>query len=241
MSGLVVHPLDDAEGLLREYRALLATAPDELTCWAVMRKAPPLPFLPPEWHGREVLIFAMCHTGEPAEAERDMAGLRALGRPIADVVGPHAFTGWQAAFDPLLTPGARNYWKSHDFAELSDDDDRHPRRCGAAAARAGMRDLCLSRRRCRRPRAAGGHRVPAAACAFRHERAHSLARPGDGRRLRRVGQAGVRRGRAASPRHRLRQLHAERRGSAGARASTGQAIAGWPKSSGATIRPTCSG
>ena len=120
MSGLVVHPLDDAEGLLREYRALLATAPDELTCWAVMRKAPPLPFLPPEWHGREVLIFAMCHTGEPAEAERDMAGLRALGRPIADVVGPHAFTGWQAAFDPLLTPGARNYWKSHDFAELSD-------------------------------------------------------------------------------------------------------------------------
>ena len=30
------------------------------------------------------------------------------------------FTGWQAAFDPLLTPGARNYWKTHDFTELSD-------------------------------------------------------------------------------------------------------------------------
>ena len=27
----------------------------------------------------------------------------------------------QAAFDPLLTPGARNYWKSHDFLELSDE------------------------------------------------------------------------------------------------------------------------
>ena len=24
------------------------------------------------------------------------------------------------AADPLLTPGARNYWKSHDFMELSD-------------------------------------------------------------------------------------------------------------------------
>jgi hypothetical protein len=35
-------------------------------------------------------------------------------------VAPHPFTGWQAAFDPLLEPGARNYWKSHDFAELSD-------------------------------------------------------------------------------------------------------------------------
>ncbi|MEJ2548305.1 MAG: BBE domain-containing protein, partial [Gemmatimonadota bacterium] len=26
----------------------------------------------------------------------------------------------QQAFDPLLTPGARNYWKSHNFSELSD-------------------------------------------------------------------------------------------------------------------------
>jgi hypothetical protein len=26
----------------------------------------------------------------------------------------------KAAFDPLLTPGARNYWKTHDFTELAD-------------------------------------------------------------------------------------------------------------------------
>ena len=30
------------------------------------------------------------------------------------------YTAWQQAFDPLLTPGARNYWKSHNFTELSD-------------------------------------------------------------------------------------------------------------------------
>jgi len=28
------------------------------------------------------------------------------------------YTQWQQAFDPLLTPGARNYWKSHNLAEL---------------------------------------------------------------------------------------------------------------------------
>jgi FAD/FMN-containing dehydrogenase len=55
-----------------------------------------------------------------AEGEKAAAPFRALGKPIADVVGPHPFVGWQAAFDPLLTPGARNYWKSHDFVELSD-------------------------------------------------------------------------------------------------------------------------
>ena len=40
--------------------------------------------------------------------------------PIADVVGRQSFVGWQSVFDPLLTPGARNYWKSHDFDALSD-------------------------------------------------------------------------------------------------------------------------
>ena len=30
------------------------------------------------------------------------------------------YTAWQQAFDPLLTPGARNYWKSHNFSTLQD-------------------------------------------------------------------------------------------------------------------------
>ena len=36
------------------------------------------------------------------------------------MVGPLPYAGWQTAFDPLLTPGARNYWKSHDLVELGD-------------------------------------------------------------------------------------------------------------------------
>jgi FAD/FMN-containing dehydrogenase len=120
LAGLVVHPFDDAERLLKEYRRIIASAPDELTCWVVMRKAPPLPFLPEEWHGREVMAMAMCYAGDLAQGEQATAELRKLGKPIADVVGPNPFAGWQQAFDPLLAPGARNYWKSHDFIELSD-------------------------------------------------------------------------------------------------------------------------
>lgn len=120
LSGLIVHPIDEAPTLLKEYRRIVASTPNELTCWVVMRKAPPLPFIPEEWHGREVLVFALCYCGDMAEGEKAAAELRALGNPIADVVSPHPFAGWQAAFDPLLTPGARNYWKSHDFNELSD-------------------------------------------------------------------------------------------------------------------------
>jgi len=120
LSGLVVHPFNKAGELLREFRRIAKEAPDELTTWIVMRKAPPLPFLPTEWHGKEVLIFAACYSGDIKEGEKAMHALRALGKPIVDVISPHPFTGWQAAFDPLLTPGARNYWKSHDFTELSD-------------------------------------------------------------------------------------------------------------------------
>lgn len=120
VSGLVVHPLADAESVLKQYRQALETAPDELTCWTVMRQAPPLPFLPEEWHGKEILVLAMCYCGNLDEGEQATAGLRSIGKPIADVVGPNPFIGWQQAFDPLLAPGARNYWKSHDFTELSD-------------------------------------------------------------------------------------------------------------------------
>jgi FAD/FMN-containing dehydrogenase len=119
LSGLIVHPFEKAAELLPEYRRIANEAPDELTIWAVMRKAPPLPFLPTEWHGREVLIFAACYSGDINEGKKATASLRALGKPIVDVIAPHPFTGWQMAFDPLLTPGARNYWKSHDFTDLS--------------------------------------------------------------------------------------------------------------------------
>ncbi|MEX0409302.1 FAD-binding oxidoreductase [Aquibium sp. LZ166] len=121
LSGLIVHPIADARELLQSYRDICARAPDELTVWAVMRQAPPLPFIPEAWHGKEVLIFAACYAGDMTQGEKALKELRDLGNPIADVIGPHPYAGWQQAFDPLLTPGARNYWKSNDFLALHDD------------------------------------------------------------------------------------------------------------------------
>ncbi len=120
LSGLIIHPFKDAPEILRYYREFVATAPDELTAWVVMRKAPPLPFLPPEVHGTEVLILAVLYSGDMAEGERILQPLRDFGNPHVDVISPHNYCGFQAAFDPLLTPGMRNYWKSHDFTQLDD-------------------------------------------------------------------------------------------------------------------------
>jgi FAD/FMN-containing dehydrogenase len=120
LSGLIVHPFAKAGELFDKYRRFAAEAPDELTCWIVLRKAPPLPFLPTEIHGKEVMVFAVCYVGDIEAGRRAIAPLQSFGQPIADVIGPQPFAGWQSAFDPLLTPGARNYWKSHDFAQITD-------------------------------------------------------------------------------------------------------------------------
>ena len=120
LAGLVIHPLADAKDVMRFYRAFAPETPEELTTWLVIRKAPPLPFLPAEWHGREIVVLAVCYSGDLADGERILKPLRQFGRPIADVIGPQPFAGWQTALDPLLTPGMRNYWKSHDYLDLSD-------------------------------------------------------------------------------------------------------------------------
>ena len=86
----------------------------------MLRKAPPLPFLPADVHGKEVFVIAACWCGDVEKGKKAIAPLAALGKPIANVIGPNPFAGWQTAFDPLLAPGARNYWKSHDFTALGD-------------------------------------------------------------------------------------------------------------------------
>ena len=120
LSGLIVYPLSEAKSVLQQYREFMANAPDELSVWVVLRQAPPLPFLPPEVHGKEVLVLAIFYAGDPKQGERLIASLRKFGAAVGEHVGVQPYVGWQQAFDPLLTPGARNYWKSHNFSALDD-------------------------------------------------------------------------------------------------------------------------
>lgn len=121
LCGLVVYPLEQGKQVLTRYRELAEKLPDETSVWAVMRKAPPLPFLPEEVHGKGVLVFAFLHAGDPRQGERTVDAIRAFGKPYGEHVGPMPYAAFQQAFDPLLTPGARNYWKSHNFTALSDE------------------------------------------------------------------------------------------------------------------------
>jgi len=120
LAGLLVFPFGQAKQVLEKYREFVKSAPVELNIWVVLRKAPPLPFLPESVHGKEVIVLAIFYAGDIAEGEKLINSLRSFGDAYGDHIGVQPFVQWQQAFDPLLTPGARNYWKSHNFTELSD-------------------------------------------------------------------------------------------------------------------------
>ena len=63
-------------------------APEDLSVIANVLKAPPLPFIPPEQHGKPVVMALMVYAGEPAAGEKATAPIRALATPLADMVRP---------------------------------------------------------------------------------------------------------------------------------------------------------
>jgi FAD/FMN-containing dehydrogenase len=120
LSGLIVYPASSAGQVLRRYREAAEALSEDTSAWVIMRKAPPLPFLSPEVHGTDIVVIAVMHVGNAEAGRRAIEPLRKLGTPVGEHLGVQPFTAWQQAFDPLLTPGARNYWKSHNFLQLDD-------------------------------------------------------------------------------------------------------------------------
>jgi hypothetical protein len=122
LSGLIVYPLRDAKTVLTGFARFTESMPDDLNVWMVARKAPQLPFLPEKVHGEPIVALAVCYAGnDPAEGEKLIAPLRRFGNPYGESIGIRPYTLWQQTFDPLLTRGARNYWKTHYYSRLGDD------------------------------------------------------------------------------------------------------------------------
>ncbi len=102
------------------YRALTAAAPRELATWLILLNAPPAPFVPAAWHGRRLCAFAVCHSGDPGDAERDLAPVRALGDPVFDLLGPQPYTEVQSYLDDTEPDGHHYYWRTEFLAGLED-------------------------------------------------------------------------------------------------------------------------
>jgi FAD/FMN-containing dehydrogenase len=119
LAGVLVFPADRAGDVLSAYRDAVADAPRELTTVLVLRHAPPQPWLPPELHGKPVVMVVVCWCGRPDMGERAIAPLRGL-HPIVDTVINKPYVQHQQLFDPGVPHGLRYYWRSDYIAGLDD-------------------------------------------------------------------------------------------------------------------------
>ena len=121
LAGPIFWPMEQSGEVLRFYRDWVADAPDELMTIVVHRKAPPLPFVPEELHGKPVVMVIVCWAGGIDEGEKFVEPLRKFGNPVADVCAPKPYLAHQAMLDPSFVPGRWYYFKSCDVPELTDE------------------------------------------------------------------------------------------------------------------------
>lgn len=120
MAGMVFYPLEQAREVLHFYREYAASAPEELATMAVLRVAPPAPFLPKQFHGAPIIGIAACYAGSLEEGERVLRPLKNFGTPIADVIEPKPYIRHQTMLDTASPNGRHYYWKSEYLSGLSD-------------------------------------------------------------------------------------------------------------------------
>ena len=81
-------------------------APEELSTIGNVMPAPPMPFLPPEVHGRLVILGMLAYAGDNESAGRALAPFRSLTTPLADMVAPMPYARMYPPEDPGYRPTA---------------------------------------------------------------------------------------------------------------------------------------
>ena len=125
LGGLVVYPLDQAGDVVRFYRELCATLPDEAEAY--------LGFITEPQAGVPVVAMILGYNGPIGDGEKVLAPARQFGRPVADLVGPMPYAVRQTLLDePNARNGLHRYWRSafagHISATSSSTPPSTPRR-----------------------------------------------------------------------------------------------------------------
>jgi hypothetical protein len=121
LAGPIFWLMEESPNVLRFYREWIAEAPDELMTIVIHRKAPPLPFVPRELHGKLVVGVVCCYAGPVEDGEQVVKPLKEFGSPVLDLCVPKPFLAHQAMFDLSFQHGWWYYMRACDVAELTDD------------------------------------------------------------------------------------------------------------------------
>lgn len=90
--------------VMAAFATLAEAAPDELSTIVYNMPAPPMPFIPKEYHGQVVTLAMLAYTGNVDEGLRVVAPFRELAEPIADRIGPMPYPEIYWPDDPNFQP-----------------------------------------------------------------------------------------------------------------------------------------
>ena len=102
-------------------RSYYENASDDLACYALVVRVPPVDPFPIEFRGKTAIAIVACHSGSLENGKSELIPLQDFGNPILRVIVPMPFLALQTNFDPGVPNGMRYYWKAHYMDKLSDD------------------------------------------------------------------------------------------------------------------------
>jgi FAD/FMN-containing dehydrogenase len=111
--GVIAHPVDAAPELFRFYREAVAGCPDDLTVFAGLLHAP-------DGSGTKLAALVVFHTGDPQQADQDLAPFTSWGSPLMVEVGRMPYPVMNTLLDAGYPDGALNYWLSSFTRGLPD-------------------------------------------------------------------------------------------------------------------------
>lgn len=111
LGGVVLYPRPLAFDLLRQYRDMTLTAPDELTAYAALLVG----------HGHPLAAVASCHSGSKEDGAIACKEFQLSSPPVADMMGEKKYTEVQTMLDFTAPAGAHYYFKCPFLCELSDE------------------------------------------------------------------------------------------------------------------------
>ena len=110
----------ETHAVLRAYRDYCATAPDEVSSFAICGTILPENDFPEATHGQPYVLIAACHAGSVETGQRVMQPLREFAAPLVDFSGPLLYVDVQTVMDEDYPNGFHYYWKSLYLNGLDD-------------------------------------------------------------------------------------------------------------------------
>jgi FAD/FMN-containing dehydrogenase len=119
--GPILWELSETERIMKWYREMMISAPDDLNGFFTFLTVPPVPGFPEHLHLKKMCGIVWNYTGPLNKAEEVFKPIRNFKKPALDLTGPMPFPVLQTMFDALYPPGYQWYWRADFIKEIPDE------------------------------------------------------------------------------------------------------------------------